>query len=140
MDVFQKLKVLCDTFERVATEQKIPICVTTVDDHGDVVLLQRMPGAPILSLEMAERKAYTAVVMGCETAALGPQIQPGQPLYSLTSSSTRLIAFGGGSRVQFGDTTFGVGISGGTTEQDMAILRAGRSDFSDGDWASEFIE
>lgn len=139
MDAYQNLKRLCDVSEEVSAEHGIPICITVVDAHADIVLLRRMPGVPIpLSLEMAERKAYTSVVMGCETAALASQILPGGPLYSLTSSSNRLIAFGGGSLVTFGSESFGVGISGGTPQQDIDILKDTRLRFADGEWAPEF--
>jgi uncharacterized protein GlcG (DUF336 family) len=86
---------------------------------------------------MAERKAYTSVVMGMETNALGALVQPGQPLFTLTSSSSRLVAFGGGSRVELGGEEFGVGISGGTTQEDMEMLRDARLRFGQGEWAPD---
>jgi uncharacterized protein GlcG (DUF336 family) len=135
VDSYRELKRLVDTFEKVSTDKGIPTCITIVDMHGHPVLLHRMPGSPVLALEMSERKAYTSMVMRCETSALPSQILPGQPLYSLTSSSTRLIAFGGGSYVQFETEIFGVGVSGGTTDQDIEILNIARVVFGAGDWA-----
>jgi uncharacterized protein GlcG (DUF336 family) len=135
MNTFQQLKFLSDVLEEVATERSIPICITIVDVHGSIVLLHRMPGSPILALEMSERKAYTSIVMRCETASLAAQILPGQPLYSLTSSSSKLVAFGGGSFVNLGQDSFGVGISGGTAEEDVDMLEAGRVAFGMGRWA-----
>jgi uncharacterized protein GlcG (DUF336 family) len=141
MDAFQKLKTFSDVCEEVATAHGIPICVTVVDAHGNIVLLHRMPGSGIITLEMAERKAYTSVAMGCESGALKDKIQPGQPLYTLTSSSSRLIAFGGGTFVRFGSEVFGIGISGGPTEvEDMEILRDARIKFGDGEWAPDSME
>jgi uncharacterized protein GlcG (DUF336 family) len=137
VDTFTKLKRFCDIAEDVATKRGLRICVTVVDAHGHHVLVHRMPGSPHLALEMAERKAYTSVVMGCETNALAAQIQPGQPLYSLTSSSNRLVAFGGGTRVELGGDAFGVGISGGTTQDDMEMLRDARVAFGEGEWAPD---
>jgi uncharacterized protein GlcG (DUF336 family) len=137
VDAFTKLKKLCDLAEDAAAKRGLRICVTVVDIHGHPVLVHRMPGSPHLALEMAERKAYTSVVMGCETNALVPQIQPGQPLYSLTSSSNRLVAFGGGSHVELGGEAFGVGISGGTTQDDMEMLRDARLSFGEGEWAPD---
>lgn len=134
---FESLKRLCQVFEDVASEFEIPICVTVVDAHGHVQLLHRMPGSPVLALEMAERKAYTSMVMGCETNALVDQVHPGQPLYTLTSSSNRLIAFGGGSCVRLDGELFGVGISGGTTAEDMDMLKAAVTRFEDGQWAPD---
>jgi uncharacterized protein GlcG (DUF336 family) len=97
-----------------------------------------MPGSGIITLEMAERKAYTSVAMGCESAALADKVLPGQPLYTLTSSSSRLVVFGGGTFARFGTEVFGIGISGGPTEvEDMEILAAAQDRFGDGgvSWA-----
>jgi uncharacterized protein GlcG (DUF336 family) len=137
VNAFQELKRFSDVCEDVAGQRGIPICVTVVDAHGHPVLLRRMPGSPVLALEMAERKAYTSVVMGMETNALGALVQPGQPLFTLTSSSSRLVAFGGGSRVELGGEAFGVGISGGTTQEDMEMLRDARLRFGQGEWAPD---
>ena len=52
-------------------------------------------------------------------------VQPGQPGYTLTSSSNRLIALRGGSAVRLGNALFGVG--GPTDVEDLAIL-AGAQD------------
>lgn len=140
MDAYSELKRFSDVLEEVAREFGIPICVTVVDPHGHVMLLRRMPGSPVLALEMAERKAYTSQVMGMETAALSPLVMPGEPLYTLTSSSSRLIAFGGGTCVRFGDVSYGIGISGGTTAQDMKMLKAAQDRFDTGEWADSVLD
>ena len=110
------------------------MCITIVDASGHPVLVRRMPGANVLALELAERKAYTSVVSGIETATLAELVLPGQPLYSLTSSSSKLLAFGGGTAVTIGAETFGVGVSGGTTEQDLEILHGARTALGSGEW------
>lgn len=141
MNPFAELKRFAEQLEQVAARWELPICVTVVDAHGLVVLLHRMPGAGVLSLEMAERKAYTSVVMGCESGALMSAVQPGQPGFTLTSSSSRLIAFGGGTRIQFGGEAFGIGISGGPTDvEDMDMLAEAQDGFGEtsGVWAPRF--
>lgn len=138
MSAFDELKRFSDICEAVAAEAGISICVTVVDAHGTLVLVHRMSGAGVLSLEMAERKAYTSAVMGVESGSLLARIQPGQPDYTLTSSSSRLIAFGGGTSVQFGSEMFGIGISGGPNQfVDMEILAAAQDRFPSVDavWA-----
>lgn len=111
--------------EEAAEQLAIRIVVSVVDIHGNPVLLHRMDGAPLHSLDMAFRKAYTAASFNVETEELTSQVQPGQPLYGLAvNSGSQLIAFGGGAPVQLqrGERV-GVGISGGTTEQDIHILK-----------------
>jgi uncharacterized protein GlcG (DUF336 family) len=52
-------------------------------------------------------------------------VQPGQPLFPLMPQG-RYCAMGGGARlVSGGQVIAGVGVSGGTVEQDVAILEAG---------------
>jgi uncharacterized protein GlcG (DUF336 family) len=52
-------------------------------------------------------------------------VQPGQPLYGLAvNSGSKLIAFGGGAPTSLKDgEKVGVGISGGTSQEDIDILR-----------------
>jgi len=45
------------------------------------VLQHRIPGAPLFSLELSERKAYTSALVRLRMADLVPLVQPGQPLY-----------------------------------------------------------
>jgi uncharacterized protein GlcG (DUF336 family) len=85
-----------------------------------------MSGAPAFSLELAERKAYTSALVGMRTADLVPLVQPGEDLHPLfTVSGGRYTAMGGGVPVTSeGRVVAGVGVSGGTTEQDIAIVEA----------------
>jgi uncharacterized protein GlcG (DUF336 family) len=138
MSAFEELKQFAAVCEEVADEAGIAIVVTVLDEHGNHVLLHRQPGTGPLHLEMAERKAYTSAAMRVESHALLDAVQPGQPGYTLTSSSSRLIAFGGGTWVRFGAELFGVGISGGPTAvEDMEILSDAQDRFASGaaEWA-----
>ena len=137
METYQELKKYADIAEAIAEELSVPVCITIVDASGHPVLVRRMPGANVLALELAERKAYTSVVSGLETETVAELVLPGQPLYSLTSSSSKLVAFGGGTAVTFGSETFGVGVSGGTTEQDLKILHNARTAFGNGEWIAD---
>jgi uncharacterized protein GlcG (DUF336 family) len=124
MDLLAFAKTVADRVEAEATEVKVPVAVCVIDIHGNVVLTHRMGGAPAFSLELAERKAYTSALIRMRTADLLPLVQPGQPLYPLLAvSGGRYSAMGGGvPLLNGGDVVAGVGVSGGTTEQDVAIV------------------
>jgi uncharacterized protein GlcG (DUF336 family) len=111
--------------ETAAQKAGLSIVVSIVDTHGNPVLLHRMDGAPLHSLDMAFRKAYTAASFDVATEELTDQVQPGQPLYGLAvNSGSKLIAFGGGAPTRLKDgENVGVGISGGTTQEDIDILK-----------------
>jgi uncharacterized protein GlcG (DUF336 family) len=126
MDLLTLAKTAADRVEKKATEVKVPVAVCVIDIHGNVVLTHRMGGAPAFSLEIAERKAYTSALVGARTADLLPLVQPGQPLYPLTMlSGGRYTAMGGGVPLSNeGKVVAGVGVSGGTVDQDVAIAEA----------------
>jgi uncharacterized protein GlcG (DUF336 family) len=126
MDLLALAKAVADRVEAEATEVGVPVAVCVIDIHGNVVLTHRMGGAPAFSLELAERKAYTSALVRMRTADLLPLVQPGQPLYPLiVVSGGRYSAMGGGVPLTNGDDVVaGVGVSGGTTEQDVAIVEA----------------
>src|SRR5712671_6375615 len=126
LDLLAFAKTVADRVETEAIEVKVPVAVCVIDIHGNVVLTHRMRGAPAFSLELAERKAYTSALVRMRTADLLPLVQPGQPLYPLiVVSGGRYCAMGGGAPfTNEGVVVAGVGVSGGTTEQDIAIVEA----------------
>jgi uncharacterized protein GlcG (DUF336 family) len=124
-DLLTIAKKIADRAEAESAKQNVPVAVTVIDTHGNVVLTHRMTGAPAFSLELAERKAYTSALIRLRTADLVPLVQPGAELYPLLAvSGGRYSAMGGGVPLtsEGGEVIAGVGVSGGTTEQDIAIV------------------
>jgi uncharacterized protein GlcG (DUF336 family) len=132
MDLLTIAKDIAGRVEAESSEQNLPVAITVIDIHGNVVLTHRMTGAPVFSLELAERKAYTSALVGMRTADLVPLVQPGAELYPLLAvSGGRYSAIGGGVPLTSEDRVIaGVGVSGGTTEQDIAIVEAAMSGFA----------
>jgi len=128
-DMLTIAKEIADRAEAESVKQNVPVAVTVIDTHGNVVLTHRMTGAPAFSLELSERKAYTSALVGMRTADLVPLVQPGAELYPLLAvSGGRYSAIGGGVPVTNEDQVIaGVGVSGGTVEQDTAIVEAAMS-------------
>jgi uncharacterized protein GlcG (DUF336 family) len=126
MDLLNIAKGIADRVEAESLSQNVPVAVTVIDIHGNVVLTHRMTGAPAFSLEIAERKAYTSALIGVRTADLAPLVQPGADLYPLLAvSGGRYSAMGGGVPVtRDGQVIAGVGVSGGTVQEDIAIVEA----------------
>ena len=120
-----RLGELFDAIEEEAQGFGVAIVASAVDAHGNTMLLMRMEGAPVHSIDLATRKAFTAVDLGSDTLSLTPQAQPGGPLYGLTEATGgKLVMFGGGEVFELAPgVRIGVGISGAPTEQDVAIVR-----------------
>jgi uncharacterized protein GlcG (DUF336 family) len=126
-DLLTIAKEIADRAEVESVKQSVPIAVTVIDTHGNVVLTHRMTGAPAFSLELAERKAFTSALIRMRTADLVPLVQPGAELYPLLAvCGGKYSAMGGGVPLtsEGGEVIAGVGVSGGTTAQDIAIVEA----------------
>ena len=127
MDMLSKAKALAERVEAEATNAKVPVAVCVIDVHGNLVLQHRMNGAPVFSLEISERKAYTSALVKMRTADLLALVQPGQALYALpTVGGGRFCPMGGGVPLldDGGKVFAGIGVSGGTVDQDTAIVEA----------------
>jgi uncharacterized protein GlcG (DUF336 family) len=126
MDLLMTAKALAERVEAEATKAKVPVAVCITDIHGNLVLQHRMNGAPAFSLEISDRKAYTSALVGMRTADILALVQPGQPLYALTTvGGGRFCPMGGGVPLtEDGKLYAGIGVSGGTAEQDVAIVEA----------------
>ena len=97
MDLLTAAKNIAHRVEAESSRQDVPVAVTVIDIHGNIVLTHRMTGAPAFSLELSERKAYTSALVGMRTADLVPLVQPGAALYPLLAvSGGRYSAMGGG--------------------------------------------
>ena len=81
MDLLTIAKNIADRVEAESLKQDLPVTVTVIDIHGNVVLTHRMTAAPAFSLELAERKAYTSALVGMRTADLvAPRATRRRPL------------------------------------------------------------
>ena len=124
MGLLALAKNTADRVEAEASRAKAPVAVCVIDVHGNVILKHRMDGAKTFSIELSERKAYTSALVGVRTAELLPLVQPGQALFPLMSQG-KYCAMGGGAPLSSeGHVVAGVGVSGGSVEQDVAILEA----------------
>jgi uncharacterized protein GlcG (DUF336 family) len=124
MDLLSFAKRIADGVEAEATRANVPVSVSVIDTHGNIVLKHRMNGAPAFSMELSERKAYTSALVGMRTTDLLPMVQPGQPLFPLMSQEKYCAMGGGAPLISEGQTVAGVGVSGGSVEQDVAVLEA----------------
>ena len=126
MNLLAYAKNIADRVEVQSMRAKVPVAVCVMDIHGNVILKHRMNGAPTFSIDISERKAYTSALVGIRTADMSPLVQPGQALFPLMGlSEGRYCSMGGGAPlIEDGQLVAGVGVSGGSVEQDVAILES----------------
>lgn len=110
-----------------ATALGVAVCVAVADHAGHLLAFARMDGAPLLSVSIAQDKAYTvAAFSGQPTHDWFDAIKDDPALLHGIVQTPRLIVFGGGVPVLAGAEPAGaVGVSGGSAEQDRAIAEAG---------------
>jgi len=114
-----------------AEEIGVPMVIAVVDAGGNPIALQRMDDALLVSINIAANKAYTAVAVKIPTHELAKVAQPGEPLFGIhTTDGCRIVIFGGGFPLKKGDETAGgIGVSGGSVEEDMACAMAALEHF-----------
>jgi uncharacterized protein GlcG (DUF336 family) len=111
-----------------ARDLGVPMCIAVCDEAGHLKGFLRMDGAPLLSLEIAQNKAYTAVSYGVPTHAWHDFIKADPPLLAGIPHTPRLVIFGGGYPIKEADQVVGaVGVSGGHYTQDMECAAAALS-------------
>nr|AMK59095.1 hypothetical protein Lcho_3355 [uncultured bacterium UPO38] len=109
-----------------ARELGLRINAAVTDDAGRLVAFLRMNGAFGHSIEIAIDKAVTAAGFGLPTAAMKELTADDELLRIGLNSRPRLVMFGGGLPIRDGDALIGgIGVSGGSAEQDEACARAG---------------
>ena len=91
--------------------------VAIVDDGGNLKAFGRMDGAPILSVQMAQNKAYTAL-FGVSTQEFFNFIQGAPSLLAGLPTLSRVAAWGGGFPIKVnGEVVGAIGLSGAPAVQ-----------------------
>lgn len=132
-NTFQKSSITLAAAARViaaaeakAREMKIPMCIAVTDCDGTLKAFSRMDGAALLSVQIAQDKAYTAISFGLATHEWFEFVKTDPPLLHGIIKTDRLIVFGGGYPIKSdGAIVGGIGVSGGHYSQDMEVAQAG---------------
>ena len=108
-----------------AADLKLKMCIAVADEAGDLKAFARMDGAPKLSIQISQDKAYTAASFGMPTHSWFEFIKNDPPLLHGITHTPRLVVFGGGFPIMLkGEMVGAIGLSGGHYSQDMECARA----------------
>jgi uncharacterized protein GlcG (DUF336 family) len=109
-----------------ANKLGIRINVAVTDPSGTLMAFLRMPGAFVHSAQIAMDKACTAAGFGFPTSKWKDIVGGDALLANGLNKQPRLAMFGGGLPiVEDGQRIGGIGVSGGSAEQDEVCARAG---------------
>ena len=122
---YELAQQMVDAAVAKARELGVTENVAILDDGGNLKAFSRMDGAPILSIEMAQNKAYTAL-FGVSTQDFFNFIQDDPSLLAGIPTLSRVAAWGGGFPIKVnGEVVGAIGLSGAPTVQnDVDCARA----------------
>ena len=132
-NTFQKASITVEAAHRIiaAAEAKAkamgkPMCIAIVDGDGTLKAFSRMDGAPLLSVGIAQDKAYTAISFGMASHEWYDFIKDDPPLLHGIVKTDRLVVFGGGYPITTNEGIIGgIGASGGHYTDDMEVAKSG---------------
>ena len=129
---FELAQKMVDEAVAKARELGVSENVAILDDGGNLKAFGRMDGAPIPTIEMAQNKAYTAL-LGVSTQDFFNFIQSDPSLLAGIPTLARMAAWGGGFPIEVdGEIVGAVGVSGAPTVQnDVDCARAALAVVSD---------
>ena len=131
-DTFDQPSVSADLARRLiakAAERSAELgkafTVAVCDASGVLKAIERQDGAPLISVQIAQDKAYTAVGFGIPSGAWHDFIKDDPPLAAgAPTGIDRLVVFGGGFPITVdGQLVGGIGVSGGHYSEDADVAR-----------------
>ena len=117
---------LCDKLCAAALEKSkevgIDVSFAIYDENGLPRAYRRYGEALVLSITLVPGKAYTAAVTQCKTKDVASAAAEGQALMAIQTNDPRITLVAGGYPLFVnGKIAGGIGVGGGTEEQDCAI-------------------
>lgn len=126
-------KFLAEEVEKKAKEMGVNAVVAIADEGGNLKLCECMDNSYLASRDIAINKAYTTVALKMSTKKLASLAAPGAPLYGIQHTNNgKIVIFGGGDFLELhGKILGGLGVSGGSEEQDTALSAYGKKLFGE---------
>lgn len=122
-------KRLIEKIEEEANRRGKKAVIAVCGPDGNPIAVHVMDGAFLVSFDVAVKKAYTSVAVKMSTMELSKLAQPGGTFYGVDKmDGGKIVIFGGGIPIKVGDTIIGgLGVSGGTGEEDHSLAEYGLS-------------
>jgi len=122
---------LIDIIQAEATRIGIKVVIAVGGVSGNIIAVHSMDDAYIASYDIAVNKVFTSVALKMPTKQLAELAAPGSSLYGVQfTNNGKIIIFGGGEPLELNGTIIGgLGVSGGSAEQDTKLAEFGRDKF-----------
>lgn len=112
--------------QQAATGIGVPMAIAIVDGIGMLKAFHRMDGLDrMVTVDLVQRKAYTAASFRSPTHMLAQNAAENAPFLSSLVNIPNFTLIGGGYPIMDGDVVIGgIGVGGGSAEQDMQVAEA----------------
>ena len=128
---FAAARKMAAAAQEAAKAKGVDVVVVVVDDAGYIILLERMDGAQVASVQVGIGKARTAAIYRRPSRVFEEQVRNGRVAALALAEATPLQ---GGVPVLFGGKVIGaIGVSGDTPQVDEDIAIAGAKAFAQTD-------
>ena len=119
--------------EAKAKQKGMVFAIAIVDAEGALKAFSRMDGCGLLSVQVSQDKAWTSISIGASGMDFWNMIKGDEMLKSFVPQIPRMAAVGGGVpiRTKAGEMVGGIGVSGGTTDDDNEVALAALQVFVD---------
>jgi cob(I)alamin adenosyltransferase len=126
-------KALIAEVEKKAIQMGLHAVIAVASASAHPVAIQCMDDSYIASFDIAMNKAYTSVALKMSTIELKAMSQPNGSLYGIEHTNNgKIVIFGGGvPLVVDGKIVGGLGVSGGTEQQDTELAQYGQNLFKE---------
>jgi glc operon protein GlcG len=116
-----------ETISAELTRRGLSAVITVADDHGELIALMRMDGAPLSSIVIAANKAWTAAREKKPSFEIGRAVRHADTGFDIAYyGDQRYIGWGGGVPVVIGGTVVGaVAVSGAPEAVDVELAALG---------------
>lgn len=109
-----------------ASARGVAVVVAVVDANGQLLATVRADAAFVTSVSIAQDKAYSAAIFKVSTDQMREKLQNNQVLLDGIASRPNVVLFGGGVPVvEDGVVIGGLGVSGGSEDDDREFAAAG---------------
>lgn len=126
---------LAKLVHKKAMEIGVRAVVAISNKSANPVLIECQDNALIASYDIALNKAYTVVALKMSTKELAKLAKPDGSLYGIQfTNNGKIVIFGGGEPLtnKKGQIIGGIGVSGGTEEQDTLLAKYAKEIFEKG--------
>lgn len=123
-------KILTDIIEKEAARRGKKAVVAVCNEQGNPISVHVMDGAFLVSFDVAVKKAYTAAALKMSTMELSALVKPDATFYGLQNDEKLMIIGGGVPIVKNGKVVGGLGVSGGTGEEDHSLCEYALAEYA----------